>query len=722
MDAFLDEFEEPEQELSEEEEREQELEKVVQHAAEQALLWREEELEWQQAKATDYYMGRPFGNETEGRSRVVSTDVRDTIQAILPSLMRIFFGPENTVEYEPRKPEDVPAAEQLTDMANYVVRIDNNGFLQIYGAMKDAMVRLLGVLKVWHEQAERTEGYEYTGLSEAAMVELEADEDVELEVRGSYEVAVPGSPTGFITLYDALAVRRHDEGVVRFEAVPPEEFIFSPEARDRDSCEMMGHVRSVPASELIAMGIDPELVEQHKGKTYATKTSGDDLEVARRFDQDQREAEHDEHDDAREDCWFGEIFVHADMEGDGTTSLVCARVIGDNHELVDWEYCDERPFAIFVCDPEPHTLIGTSTADTVMDIQLIKSSIIRAQLDSLTLALNQRLEVVEGEVNMADVLNNEVGAIIRVDKPGMLREVAHDFSKTGGAAFPMLQYMDEQKENRTGISKAAAGLDADALQSATKAAVAATLSGAQQHIELLARIFAETGMKQLYSLILKTLVKHQDQARTIRVRNEWVEMDPRAWHANMDVRINLALGVGSSEEKLMLMDAITQHQKMLLDEGSPLVSQVQYRAGLARQVELAGFPNANEFYQPWTAEQKEQYQQQKAQQPPQDPAMIAVQGQLEIEKAKLRLDEQEMILKDIREKAKIQMDFAIKQATAEAQYGVQISNQELMADQATAKAIIDAAAKEAIAKAQGGPTSGQQGIPAGAGGGGGQAP
>ncbi len=704
------------------------LEILVQRQAEQAINWRDEDLDHMQAKATDYYMGRPFGNEAEGRSRVVSTDVRDTIQAILPSLLRIFFGSEKTVEFEPRMPEDVPVAEQLTDMADIVIRNDNDGFLQIYGAMKDAMIRKLGIIKVYWEDEEKVEGYEYTGLTEQALTALQGEEGVEVEIHETYPVAAPGTPEGIMTLYDASVLRRHNDGRLRFVTVPPEEFIFSPEARDRETADMMGHVRHVPASDLIAMGIDKDLVEEHKGKVRYLN-SGYALDTARRFDLDQREANHDEVDDEREDVWFGEIYTYADMseEQDGTADLIKATVIGDNHELVDWEHCDERPFALFTCDPEPHTLIGLCTADYVMDVQLVKSSIMRGMLDSLTLALNPRTVVEEGEVNMGDVMNHEVGGVIRTTKDvnAVIREFAHRFDQSGGAAFPMLQYMDEQKENRTGISKAAAGLDADALQSATKAAVAATLSGAQQHIEMLARVFAETGMKQLYSLILKMLVKHQDQTRMVRLRNEWVEMDPAAWHADMDVRVNLALGAGSSEEKLQLMQLVLQNQEAQLQQGSPLVSYAEYRSTLGRMIEMAGWPNSDEFYKPWSEQEQAQYDQQKAQEPPQDPALMLAQAQIQIEQERLALDRQEMMMKDEREKLKMRMDFALDQAKAEAQYQTQINDAEIQADLQAGKAIIDAAQREAVARqaaqSQGAPNGGQ-GVSGGAGAGGGPTP
>ena len=213
----------------------EELQSFVQRAAEEALNWRDEELDPDQEEATDYYMGRPFGNEEEGRSKVVSTDVRDTVQAMLPSLMRIFFGPENIVEYEPKGPEDVEGAEQATDSVNYVVRNDNAGFSTMHSAFKDAMVRRLGVIKWWWDEKTELKGYEYTDLTEEHLMVLEQDEANTVEVSGQYQGMGPPDPqTGQpapVTLFDASVSRKSKEGRAKIAAVPPEEFIFSPEAR-----------------------------------------------------------------------------------------------------------------------------------------------------------------------------------------------------------------------------------------------------------------------------------------------------------------------------------------------------------------------------------------------------------------------------------------------------------------------------------------------------------
>jgi hypothetical protein len=690
-DPFFDEdIDESEEALrsAEEDERDREIQALVTRAAEEAINWRAEELDEEMALNTDYYMGRPFGDEVKGRSRVVMTEVRDTVQAMLPSFMRIFFGTENVVEYQPRSPEDEAGAKQATDYMNHVMRNDNDGFMVVWNALKDALVRRLGVIKYWHEENHEVEGYEYDGLDEMALTALQSDPTLEVEVTEALPLG-----EGMV-LYSARVTRTTDMGSLRVDAVPPEEFFFTPNARKVDEADMVGHIRHVHASELVAMGYPAEVVEQYKGKTQPAATTAESMKSARRFDQDYRHEMSDEHDESREWVLYGELYMHFDDEGDGIAPLHRVYTMGDQYEIVDYELCNEVPFALFCPDPEPHTIIGLSVADYVRDIQRIKSNIMRGTLDSLTLTLHPRTEVIEGEVNLGDVMNTEMGAIIRATKPGMLREVTTPF--VGKEALPVLDYMDQTKENRTGISKAAAGLDADALQSATKAAVAATLTGAQQHIELMARIFAETGFKRLYKGLLKLAVQHQDQERMVKLRNEWVPVNPAAWDATMDVTVNVALGSGSSEERLQLLTMIYADQKEQMQFGSPLVDFSTLRNTAARMVELAGFPAVQEFYKPFGPEEQQQYEQQKAQQPG-DPQEEAIKASIELERQKLALDEQKAIWEHERKLREMELDYAAKQFTAEAQYQTKIDDIEARSDVEAAREVIRAGAAEAAA-------------------------
>jgi hypothetical protein len=344
------------------------------------------------------------------------------------------------------------------------------------------------------------------------------------------------------------------------------------------------------------------------------------------------------------------------------------------------------PFADFPCDPEPHTspLEAMSIFDITRDLQEIKSEILRNTLDSLAQSIHPRTAVVEGQVNIDDVLNNETGAIIRMRAPGMVQPLTTPF--VGQAAFPMMEYMDQIKEDRTGMSKAAMGLNADALQSSTKAAVAATISASQGRIELTARILAE-GMKKLFKGILFLVTTHQDKARMVRMRNEWVQIDPRFWDAGMDATINIALGNGDTNEKLQALMMIMSKQEQILQQlgpTNPLVTPMQFSNTLRKVVELSGFKDSTSFFQDIPADYK----------PPEPPApkpspeeilakvqAESIQADIQKKAAELELKRQQMLLDDDLARDKMAQDLYLKKYEIELKYKSQISTAEIDAAQ-----------------------------------------
>ena len=288
----------------------------------------------------------------------------------------------------------------------------------------------------------------------------------------------------------------------------------------------------------------------------------------------------------------------------------------------------------------------------------------RNMLDSLSLAIHPRVGVVEGQVNMDDVLNTEVGGVIRMRQAGAVQPFSIPF--VGQAAFPMLGYLDEVRETRTGMSKASMGLDADALQSTTRAAVAATVSAAQQHLELIARIFSETGMRALFKGILKLVVENQDRARVVRLRNQWVPIDPRSWDANMDVEIDVALGGGTEEQKVAVLSSIAQKQEQILQTMGPqnqLVTPSQYRNTLVRIVQASGYKNADEFF----SNPAMMPPPPQPPPPPPDPAMILaeverqkIMADIQIKQAELELKRQQMLLEDDRARDKQEAEMMLR--------------------------------------------------------------
>ena len=619
-----------------------ELQAIITQDLTDAVSYVDSDLSPTRAKGTEYYRGDLFGNEVDGNSKVVAMEVRDTVSAMLPSLMRVFFNSENVVEFAPRGPEDVKMAQQATDYANYVFQNDNNGFLTTYAIFKDALVRKCGIAKFWWEDEEKVRIEEYSGLDDQTLEMLMQEPGAEVKIVVSYPDPdidemqmstidpMTGQPVTMPApmIHDVQIKRITKDGRIRIMAVPPEELLLDRRARSFDDAAnpMMRRVLYI------------------------------------------------------------EAYSRVDFDGDGIAELRKVCCMGGGYKVVRNLPASYIPFADFPCDPEPHTspLEAMSVFDITRDLQEIKSEILRNTLDSLAQSIHPRTAVVEGQVNIDDVLNNETGAIIRMRAPGMVQPLTTPF--VGQAAFPMLEYMDQIKEDRTGMSKAAMGLNADALQSSTKAAVNATISASQGRIELTARILAE-GMKKLFHGILFLATTHQDKARTVRMRNEWVQIDPRYWDASMDANINIGLGNGDTNERLQGLMMIMSKQEQILQQlgtQNPLVTPQQFSNTLRKIVELSGFKDASSYFQDIPAD----YVPPAPPAPKPTPEELLAQVQAESIKAdiqkkaaELELKRQQMLMDDDLKRDQMAQDLYLKKYEIELKYNSQISTAEIDAAQ-----------------------------------------
>jgi len=658
------------------------------------------------AQATQYYRGDPFGNEEEGRSQIVMTEVRDVVQAMIPSLLRIFTASEQVVEYAPRNERTVEIAEQATDYVNFIFYNDNPGFSILHQSFKDALVRKTGIIKWrWSEDTEISEA-DYTGLDQASVSLLMQDESCELVKMEEiiHQEAVLGPDGQQIAppevKYNITIKRTVPRNKVVIESVPPEEFLIAREARDLDTAAYVGHRSLRTMSELIAMGYDRDDIEKYAGQgdvfsiNYEAQTRNPAIMSFMMHA--------DNPDPAMRRILYVESYVRIDKDGDGIAELRKVCSLGNAHHILHDEIATDVPFAFFCPDPEPHMIIGQSIADQTSDLQRIKSSIVRNTMDSLAQTIHPRTVVVEGQVNMDDVMNNETGAIIRARAPGMVQPLAEPF--VGQSAMPLIAYMDDVRAQRTGISAASQGLNPDVLQSTTKAAVNATVQGAQERIELVARLFAENGMKRLFKGLLKLIIRHQDQPRMVRLRGKWVQIDPKYWDADMDVQVNVALGHGTDSDKMQFLMMVAQKQEQVmqtLGPSNPLVDVSQYRNTLAQICTLAGFKDASRYFKPVDMQVVQAMMQQAQANPPPDPNMMLVQieqqkvqSKTQLDAAKLQLDAQDAMRKNQLDQQKMHLDAMVRMADIEGKYGTQtnISHVEAMIarDQELAKAQIAA--------------------------------
>jgi len=666
-----------------------ELQGIVAGELEDAVSYIDADISPIRAKGTEYYRGDPFGNEEDGRSQVVAMEVRDTVSAMLPSLMKVFFSSENVVEYVPRGPEDVAGAQQATDYANYIFSADNNGFMTTYALFKDSLVRKCGIAKYWWEEVEEVKIEEYSGLDDQTLQVL-MQEGAEVKIVVSYPepgaIAQIDPTTGMempaAMVHDVQIKRTTKDGRIKIMAVPPEELVLDRRARSFDDAGIIAHRQMATVSDLIAMGYDQDEIEENISSTdldsndeylarqplSTTMGSGDSLNPMQRR------------------VLYIEAYMRVDFDGDGIPELRKICCMGSGYTVVRNLPSSYIPFVDFPCDPEPHTspLEAMSIFDITHDIQEIKSEIMRNTLDSLAQSIHPRTAVVEGQVNIDDVLNNETGAIIRMRAPGMVQPFSSPF--VGQAAFPMLDYMDQMREDRTGMSKAAMGLDPDALQSTTKAAVSATVSASQSRLELQARLLAE-GMKKLFKGILYLMTTHQDKPRMVRLRNEWVQIDPRVWDSSMDVTVNIGLGNGDLNEKMQALTMISGKQEQIMQQfglANPVVTPAMYIRTIQKIVELSGMKDASSYFQALPADF--QLPQADAPKPTPEEVLAQVQAQsiqADIQKkaAELELKREQMIRDDDYRRDQMAQDLMLKKYELELKYQTQISTAEIVAAQ-----------------------------------------
>jgi hypothetical protein len=542
-------------------------------------------------QALDYYLGKPYGDERPGRSQVVSREVADTIEWIMPSLLRIFTAGDEVVRFEPHGPDDVAAAEQATDYVNWIFNHDNPGFLTLYTWFKDALLQRIGVVKVAWEVGAEVETESYQGLTEEEMVLLLADKD-ELEVAG--HAAAPG-PDGALR-HDLVVRRRRSYGRVVMRPVPPEEFLVSRRARAMDDeVPFAGHRVRRTQSELIAAGYPPEVIDG-----LPDAGGGDSPEELTRYGNRMPPGSEPVSDRSMRLIEVVECYLRVDADGDGVAELRKITMGGGAEgEILDDEPVDAVPFAVLSPILMPHKLEGLSVADLVMDLQRIKSTLMRQMLDGLYMVTNPPTEVVERNViSMDEVLHRRIGGVIRVKEPGAVRDLTTEW--VGAQAFPMLEYLDRQAEGRTGVSRAMQGLDVDTLTKgamATATGASQVANAAQARVELIARVFAETGVRRLFRLILRLVTKYQQKERIVRLRNQWVPMDPRGWRTGRDTTIAVGLGTGNRMEQLQFLREIMAAQRELMQAGGlGMVGAKQLYNTLSKLAMLSGLGTSDPYF------------------------------------------------------------------------------------------------------------------------------
>jgi len=559
------------------------------------------ELSTQRADAMKFYLGEPFGNEAEGKSKYVSRDVQDTVEWIMPNLMEIFTSGDRTVTFDAQGPEDVAAAEQETDYINYLFERKVDGFKILHNWFKDALIQKTGFVKHYWDDSVKETRETYENLSEQELEVLLTNPDVELiEQTVSEETVIDpstGVPQTITSIDEAVIIRTEKAGKLVIENIPPEEITVSRRAKTVKDADFIRHQPSdVTVSDLRDMGISEKKIKE---VIEASSNNEEDLETSpehlARFSADGTDPLNlgtARKDEAMTRVSLEEFYVRVDFDGDGIAELRQIIRVGKVH-LVNIEI-DEIPITSITPILMPHKFHGRSVADLVMDIQELKSNLMRSMLDNINLHNNGKYAVIDGMVNLDDLLTSRPLGIVRQKVQGAVSRL--DTPSLPPEAFQMLGYVDHVREERTGVSKISQGLDSKALGSNTASmAVTQVMSAAQQRVQMIARVFAETGVRDLFRAIHKLVLQNEDQQKIFRLRGEFQEVDPSQWKDRYDMAVSVGLGNGNKDQKLIHLTSITQDLAMFQNMGMPVATPGNAFNLMREKLKNMGYKNTESF-------------------------------------------------------------------------------------------------------------------------------
>jgi hypothetical protein len=644
-------------------------------------------------KALTYYNREPYGNEVEGRSSIVTGEVAEVVDGALPQLLRIFTQSDELVRFEPKGAGDEEGAKQATDYCNLVFFHDNDGVILMHNWFKDALLQKNGIVKYWWEESEDPIKEKYKNLNADELTLLLADGQMEVISQNITQVGV--DPMGMpLMAYDVTVKKKKEAGRIKIECVPPEEFLISKRDKNIKDARFCAHRVMLSRSDLIAAGYDKDVVDNLPSYSDLTYTP----ERIARFDRGEMPDETQSLDFSMQEIEVYECYIRTDVDGDGMAELLKVTYAGMS-EILDQEEVDHVPFASICPIPMPHKFFGQSLADRAMDIQLIKSTITRQILDNLYLTNMPRMTAIDGQVNMDDLLTVAPNGVVRMKSQGAVQALT--VPPTAAQSFPMLDYMDQVLQKRSGVTQTSQGLDPNILQNTTATAIAAMQQAGSGRLEMIARIFADTGVKDLFAGIFHLLCKYQDKERVLRLRGKYVNVDPRNWKTNYDVSINVGLGTGNKDQQMAMAAMVLQKQEQILSTqgfANPLVTVGQYRNTLGRFIEAAGYKDSNEFFKEISPELDAAISQpQPPQQMPLDPAvqayMAQTQAQIQGDQAKLQAQieankfKAQSDLQIEREKNTLEIQLAREKAAAEIQLArdkaaaqIELKSAELQAD------------------------------------------
>lgn len=656
----------------------------------------------QRRTAMEYYMGEAKGDlsppEVEGRSQVVSKDLMETVEWAMPAIMEALTGADDVVSFRPTRPGDEEAADDATAYVNHLIYEENEGFIVVHDAVKQGLIGRFGVGKVYCDDSFEEKEERYEGLSQLEVEALQQDADIEIvsvEPMGMVppEGMMEGAPP---EMFAVVAKRR--ENLRRFvvEGIPPEEFRVSKDARTLASAEFTAHEVERTASQLISEGWPRKEVEKlPRGRDYRTQND----EASRHSYDGSWEMDGNEGDRSQEKIVVTEAYIRVDSDDDGIAEL--RRVVKAGNYIHENEVTDDHCFFLFTPILMPYKVIGLSMHDLVEDLVRIKTALTRQVLDNVYLSNTPMKGVVEGQVNLDDLLQARPGGIVRMKSPDAIQELTTPF--VAGAGLQLLEFVDQVRDTRSGVTEMNSALNAESLSKGAMGSegVQAMMQAGSQRIRLIARVLAETGIKRLYMLMLKHVTQYQDRPAQVQVNGRWLQVDPREWVHGFRMRVNVGVGALEKRQQVANLSMLGQVQEKVAPLG--IVKPENVHATVTDLAKAMGYHDPERYFstpdpnpqppQPPIELQLEQMKQQGAQQLAQLKGQVDVQVEQMKQNAQGQQAQQENQLQADRDAMEMQNTMAIEQYKVDKQMELEVFKAQLQSQTEIEKARLAATAQ-----------------------------
>ena len=544
-------------------------------------------------KALAAYLGDK-GSVVEGRSSVVSTDVADAIEWIMPEVMKAFTQNNEVVTFDPVGPDDRRQAQIESRYVYDILMKDNEGFIALHEFFKDALLQKNGFFKIWYENEPCVTVENYTGLNPLEFGMLQ--QDPELEIIGMTE-RTHSDEHGTMQVYDVNVKRTRHTGKIRIKCIAPDDMRIN---RMHDSvclkdARFIAHAMTMTKSDLIEAGFDKEIVDSlpteseefRESKNYRFSMQGENVAPYGGSSKDPSMYTYD----------VSECYMRMDLDGDGIAERVKITVAGfDNPtHILDIEEVEEWPFVSATAILMSHKLFGLSVYDRLKEIQEQKTAIWRNILDNMYLKNNQRTIAVEGMVNLDDLLISRPGGIIRAKRTDAVAPyVTPDL---GSDVYRMVDYLDQVRAGRVGVSPEGSIADQSIGDAVGSEGVERLLTQKEELVGLMVRVFAETGIKPLMQMIRKLLMKHIDATIDYEYHDEWVQVAPKNWFQRNRTTVRVGTGSGNRQQQASALTAVLGYQeKLLANPGQALVTEANVFTALDDLAKVSGMPGAGAYF------------------------------------------------------------------------------------------------------------------------------